>query len=114
MRVHYLVEEENGEAVHLVMEYCSGGSLQAAFDKGPMRLADVLRVITDVTLGLQALHGRGMLHRDIKPGNLLLGERDVGKLGDFGLVTDKLIFGYASHAGYSDHLAYESVIKNIW
>jgi serine/threonine-protein kinase len=74
-----------------------------------MALANVRRYATHVTMGLAALHARGMLHRDIKPANILLNKNDIAQLGDFGLVTDDIIVGYASHQGYSDHLAPEVV-----
>lgn len=105
--VHYLTESEGEDAVHLVMELCSGGSLQAPFDAGPLRLSEVKTYATQVCLGLEALHNRGMLHRDIKPGNILLSSDGRAKIGDFGLVTDDLIMGYGSQVGYWDHLAYE-------
>lgn len=107
VRVHQLLASSDDDAVHLVMELCRGGSLQAAFDTGPMCLSDVRRVATEISFGLQALHARGMLHRDIKPGNLLIDNRGIAKLGDFGLVTDNLVMGYGSAAGYSDHIAHE-------
>jgi eukaryotic-like serine/threonine-protein kinase len=47
-----------------------------------------------------------MLHRDIKPSNVLM-ENGTAKLGEFGLVTDNLVLGYGSQAGYGDHLAVE-------
>jgi eukaryotic-like serine/threonine-protein kinase len=65
------------------MEYCRGGSLQEVFEKGPMNVATARKVATEVTFGLQALHARRMLHRDIKPGNILLDGGGVVKLGDF-------------------------------
>ena len=121
VRVHYLLEAETDDAILLVMELCKSGSLQKGFEDGPMRLGDVRRVSTQVALGLQALHARGMLHRDIKPGNLLLSGANIAKLGDFGLVTDNIILGYASQAGYLDHLAPEvfkgsgtSITSDIW
>ena len=106
VRVHHLAEADGGNAVRLVMHRCTGGSLQAAFEKGPTTLGEVRKVSTDVTIGLQALHARGMLHRDIKPSNLLM-ENGTAKLGDFGLVTNDLVLGYGSQAGYGDHLAVE-------
>jgi serine/threonine-protein kinase len=72
-----------------------------------MKLSAVRKVATEITFGLQALHRRGMLHRDIKPANILLDRNDVAQLGDFGLVTDELMFGYASAKGYLDHIAHE-------
>lgn len=107
VQVLYLVESDVGDGVYLAMRFCEGGSLQGAFDNGPMRLGEVRRLLTDVSFGLQALHTRGMLHRDIKPGNILCDGKNCWMLGDFGFVTDDLILGYGSAAGYSDHLAPE-------
>lgn len=107
VQVLHLVESDVGDSIHLVMEFCEGGSLQSAFDSGPMKLGDVLKIATDISFGLQALHARGMLHRDIKPGNILSDGKKCWKLGDFGLVTDALLLGYGSQAGYNDHIAPE-------
>lgn len=107
VQVHHVVEGHGGNSVVICMEYCPGGSLQAKFEEGPMTISATKKVATEVLLGLGALHSRDMLHRDIKPGNILLNSSGVAQLSDFGLVTDKLILGYGSQAGYSDHIAYE-------
>lgn len=121
VQVFHLVEAPADDAIHLTMEFCSGGSLKADFDNGPMSLRNVKRHITQVARGLQALHDRGMLHRDIKPANILIDQHGVTKLADFGFVTDNLILGYGSVVGYNDHLAPEvhsgyatSVKTDIW
>lgn len=107
VRVYHLLESDTSDAIHLVMEYYPEGSLQKDFEAGPMRLDKALKAAMEVAFGLQALHARGMLHRDVKPGNLLRDLRGVIRLGDFGLVTDDLVLGYGSQAGYSDHIAHE-------
>ena len=107
VQVHHVVEGDGGNTVVICMEFCPGGSLQAKFEEGPMPLGAVRKAATEVLLGLSALHSRSMLHRDIKPANILLDGSGVAKLGDFGLVTDDLILGYGSAAGYGDHIAYE-------
>lgn len=119
--VHQLLEHVSGNAVLYVMDYCDGGSLQKPFDVGPMSTDEVLKVATALSQGLQCLHGRAMVHRDIKPGNVLLSADGVYKLGDFGLVTDNIVYGYASGAGYLDHLPPEvhnggltSAKSDIW
>ncbi|MFT0874992.1 serine/threonine protein kinase [Rhodopseudomonas palustris] len=121
VKVHALLESATSDAVHLVMDYCPGGCLQKKFELGPMTLAEVRRYATQVAMGLAALHARNLLHRDIKPANILLNRHGAAQLGDFGLVTDNIVLGYASQAGYSDHLAPEvingggtSVKTDVW
>lgn len=109
VRVFHLEEADGGDSVRICMELCQGGSLQGAYDAGPMNLLQVRNVGSQVLLGLGALHAREMLHRDLKPGNILVDEHGKIRIGDFGLVTDDLILGYADVGGYIyvDHLAYE-------
>lgn len=121
VQVYHIEELPDGNSIRFCMAFCPGGSLQRHFDTGPLLLADVRKVATEVSLGLEALHSRAMLHRDIKPGNILIDATGVAQLGDFGLVTDNLIMGYGSQAGYSDHIAHEvwlgngtSVKTDIW
>nr|WP_249808598.1 serine/threonine-protein kinase [Bradyrhizobium sp. 166] len=121
LKVHGLLESQTSDAIHLVMNFCPGGCLEKIYKQGPIPLADVRKYATEVTMGLAALHARGMIHRDIKPANILLNKRGAAQLSDFGLVTDNIILGYASHQGYSDHLAPEvingggtSVKTDIW
>jgi serine/threonine protein kinase len=103
--VHQVVKDANG-VVHLVAEFCRSGSLEGPYLAGPMPLHEVRRIATDACAGLECIHSRGMVHRDVKPGNIL-GDDGVFKIGDFGLVTDRLLKGYASAAGYTSHLAPE-------
>lgn len=114
------VKEKNNE-IWLVMEFCKGGSLQNYYEKGPMCFSMLRDVFTEVALGLHAIHNRGMIHRDIKPANILIDENNHAKIGDFGLVTDDIFDGYASAAGYIDHVAKEvfitretSIKSDIW
>lgn len=121
VQVHHVVEGDDGDSVVICMEYCAGGSLQKKFETAPMTLRAVKKVATEVLQGLGVLHSRGMLHRDIKPANILLNGQGVAKLADFGLVTDDLLLGYGTQAGYCDHIAYEcwhngptSAKSDIW
>lgn len=107
VQVHHVVEAADGNSVVICMAFCPGGSLQTPFENGPMTLPAVRKVGTEVLMGLSAMHVRGMVHRDIKPANILLDGRAEAQISDFGLVTDDLVLGYASQAGYSDHIAYE-------
>jgi WD40 repeat protein len=71
---------------YLVMQYVPGQSLQQRLDAGPLPLAEVLRIGQETALGLAAAHEKGLVHRDVKPANILL-EEGTGrvKLTDFGL-----------------------------
>ncbi|TKD31674.1 MAG: serine/threonine protein kinase [Mesorhizobium sp.] len=119
--VHSVIETQDGNAVQICMAFCPGGSLQSAYEQDPMTLSSARKFATEVLMGLGALHNRGMLHRDIKPANILRDATGVAQISDFGLVTDDLLLGYASQAGYRDHIAFEiwnggltSVRSDIW
>lgn len=79
--------EANGEVPFLVMQYVSGQSLQARVDRdGPLPVADTLRIAKQTAEALSAAHAQGLIHRDVKPANILLeDETDRVVLGDFGL-----------------------------
>lgn len=110
VQVYYINESSNGDAIYLAMELCERGSLQKAYEAGPLTSSEVHRIATHICHGLGSLHDRDMLHRDLKPGNILVTKKGIVKLGDFGLVTDEMVLGYANIEGYaySDHLAPES------
>jgi serine/threonine-protein kinase len=72
---------------YLVMPYMPGDSLQKRLDDcGPMQLAEILRIGMQIAAGLAAAHAQGLIHRDIKPGNILL-DKGVERvtITDFGL-----------------------------
>jgi serine/threonine protein kinase len=78
---------EDGPIPYLVMDYIAGRTLQQKIDAtGPLELEDVLRIGRQIASGLAAAHAMGLIHRDIKPGNILLenGLEHV-KITDFGL-----------------------------
>jgi eukaryotic-like serine/threonine-protein kinase len=67
------------------MELLEGESLKERIDRGPMPLPELLDVTIQVADGLEAAHARGIVHRDIKPGNIFIGTRGQVKILDFGL-----------------------------
>lgn len=104
--VRFLACAHDADEVFIVTELCK---CSVADDAGmdPVPVAQLRRYVRESLLGLEALHQRQMIHRDIKPGNLLVTESDRVKLADFGLVSDELVNGYASYQGYYHHLAPE-------
>jgi serine/threonine protein kinase len=81
----YDVAEDNGQPV-LVMEYLPSTSLAAMMSEhGPLPPREVARIGSQVAAALGAAHAAGVVHRDIKPGNILLGDNGTVKITDFGI-----------------------------
>jgi serine/threonine-protein kinase len=78
---------ESGRLPFLVMPYVRGASLQRRIDEqGPLGLSEVLRIGMQTAAGLAAAHAQGLVHRDIKPGNILLADGvERVTITDFGL-----------------------------
>ena len=81
----YAVSEDKGQH-YFAMEYVSGQSLQEILRaSGPLESVQVARIAIQTAAGLQAAHERGIVHRDIKPANLMIDDRGLVKIADFGL-----------------------------
>jgi eukaryotic-like serine/threonine-protein kinase len=71
--------------VYLVMEFVDGASLAWLLADGPLEPARTMDIIAQAARGLDAAHQAGVLHRDVKPGNLLIRSDGLVKLSDFGI-----------------------------
>jgi serine/threonine-protein kinase len=81
------VGEHDGRPI-IVMEYLAGGSLDKRIDrKRPFETAQVLDWLGEAAAAIDAAHEAGIVHRDVKPGNLLLDDRDHVKVADFGIAS---------------------------
>jgi len=92
-------DEVDGQAL-IAMECIEGPSLSDRLSEGRFTLDEALAVTKQVAAGLAAAHAKGIVHRDIKPGNVLMTENGVVKISDFGLA--KLVGGAAmTQTGFS-------------
>ncbi len=78
-------EFEGRETSFIVMEYVPGGDLKELIDKHGTLSGGYLTRLSGVAAGLAHAHERGVIHRDIKPHNILLDENSSPKLADFGI-----------------------------
>ncbi|HEY6479487.1 MAG TPA: serine/threonine-protein kinase, partial [Streptosporangiaceae bacterium] len=84
-RVYDYGEADGSCPPFLVMELIDGPSLAAVLLDGPLGPAPTAAIIAQAAAGLEAAHGAGLVHRDIKPGNLLVSPEGTVKVADFGI-----------------------------
>ena len=71
----------------LVMEYVAGGTLESRLERGPVPIEDILNMGAAIADALDNAHRQGILHRDLKPGNIVLTADNQPKILDFGLAV---------------------------
>jgi WD40 repeat protein/serine/threonine protein kinase/DNA-binding SARP family transcriptional activator len=87
------------DSAYLVMRYLRGGSLASLLEHGVLDLEALMTLVQQLAAALGAAHREGIVHRDIKPGNILLDESGNFYLSDFGIAKDISVDPQASSTG---------------
>ncbi len=98
---------------YIVMEHLAGGTVADAFRVGAVRREEALRWLAEAASALDYAHGRGVVHRDIKPGNLLLSLDRAIHITDFGITrlpTDDRLTGTDHRPGTAAYLSPEQAL----
>jgi serine/threonine-protein kinase len=101
---------------YLVLEYVDGPSAQFLLQqRGKLSVGDAVHVALDVARGLEHAHSRNIVHRDIKPDNILITRSGVAKLGDLGLAKriddPSHLTGARQGFGTTAYMPYEQAIN---
>jgi serine/threonine protein kinase/tetratricopeptide (TPR) repeat protein len=91
---------QSDDLIYIVMKFVGGGTLADRL-KHPIDLATTTRLITQLAGALDHAHGRGILHRDVKPSNVLLDDGEWAQLADFGLAKIMESDHVLTHTGLS-------------
>jgi serine/threonine protein kinase len=113
----YAVGQDRATRKHyLVLEYVDGPSAQTLLQRlGHLPVGDAVHIATDIARALEHAHSRSIVHRDIKPDNILITRSGVAKLGDLGLAkrTDEPSHLTAARQGFGTtaYMPYEQAIN---
>ena len=81
----------HGEQPYIVMRHMSGGSLDDHLKQGELKLTDMAHIIKRVAEALDAAHARNIIHRDVKPSNVLFDSTGESFLSDFGIAKSQKV-----------------------
>lgn len=82
--IHEIGETDDNQ-LFISMNYYKGETLREKLLDGPLSVKDTLKYITQIAKGLESAHEKGIIHCDIKPGNILITEDGIPKIVDFGI-----------------------------
>ena len=101
-----------GGNTYIAMEWLQNGSIEGRLAAGDLRLRQAISYAIDACRGLEYAHALQYVHRDIKPGNIMIGDAGEGKLSDFGLAEKIAPRVDAAGLGYLTHRAPEMILHN--
>ncbi|MEW6511241.1 MAG: protein kinase [Bacteroidota bacterium] len=87
--VVYDIDETEDGQIFISMECLEGETLRKKIDSGPLQPGESARIATQIALGLGGAHGAGIVHRDVKPANIIIAHDGTVKILDFGLAKTK-------------------------
>jgi serine/threonine protein kinase len=85
--IHEIDEDE--DRTFIVMEFIQGQTLKEKIERQPLEIDDAVKIVTQVAEGLGEAHNKGIVHRDIKPANIMLTDKGIAKIMDFGIAKLK-------------------------
>lgn len=98
VKIHAVDTDHRGLPV-LIMEFVDGGNLAQRLQNGPLPVEDAVELMIGVCEGVAAAHRAGLVHRDVKPANILLTRDARAKVSDFGLVRRQETSRHATATG---------------
>ena len=103
---------DEGAELVLVLELLPGGTLADRIARGPVPEPEALRLMAEILAGLSAIHSAGLVHRDLKPGNVMFAAGGAAKVGDLGIAHDSTVRGvtkFGATMGTAEYMCPEQI-----
>jgi serine/threonine protein kinase/Tol biopolymer transport system component len=81
----YEIDETEDGRLFIAMSFCEGETLKRKVERGPLPVAEAARIAAQIASGLAAAHSKGIVHRDVKPANVIVAPDGRVKIVDFGI-----------------------------
>ena len=85
----YEIDESTEGQIFIAMGYYEGETLKDRIEKGPLKIEEALKIAIQISEGLHEAHEKGIAHRDIKSANIIITDKGIAKILDFGLAKLK-------------------------